>query len=167
MTTRTPAPAPTGELTMTIGGGYTVEPGTYEATLIALEDFQYDDGEGNKTLRRWTFGLESEVDPEGKPITIDGVSSTATGPKSKAFGWLAALLGRPPVTGETFTPSMLVGRGCMVTVELNAEGYSKVAAVVPQPRRGRVAAAPTAVEETAEFAGAPVTPAAEPAELPF
>lgn len=156
-----------GELTMTIGGGYTVEPGTYEATLIGLEDFQYDDGEGNKTLRRWTFGLENEIDPEGKPVTIDGVSSTATGPKSKAFGWLTALLNRAPVTGETFTPSMLVGRGCMVTIELNAEGYSKVAAVVPQPRRRPAAA----VAPEPEFVGAPAAtaaPAREPEDaLPF
>lgn len=164
----------TQELTMTIGGGAVVDPGTYEATLIALEDFEYDDGEGKKTLRRWSFGLEHEVDADGHPVTIDGVSSLATGPKSKAFTWLAALLERPPVTGETFTPSMLIGRSCMITVELNAEGFSKVAAVVPQPKRrngngAAVAAAPAASAPAA----APVTatPAAaageDPDALPF
>lgn len=158
----------TQELTMTIGGGYTVEPGTYPAMLTALEDFDYDDGEGKKTLRRWTFALDGEVDPEGKAVTIDGVSSLATGPKSKAFGWLTALLARAPVTGEKFTPSMLVGRECMVTVELNADGFSKVAAVVPQPKRRAAAPAPAPVP--GEFTGAPVTPpliTAATADLPF
>lgn len=157
---------------ITIGGGYAVEPGTYEATLIALEDFEYDDGEGKKTLRRWTFGMENETDPEGNPISIDGVSSLATGPKSKAFSWLAALLERAPVTGEKYTPAMLIGRGCMVTVELNAEGFSKVAAVVPQPKRRAPAAAPQAAQAAPEpvgaFVGAPATPPlADDAGLPF
>ena len=124
----------TEELTIDIGGAASLEPGTYEATLIGLEHFEYDDGEAPKTLRRWTFGTD-ELDPAtGEPISIDGVSSLARGPKSKSYLWLTALLGKAPEPGK-FTASSLIGRPCMITVELNEAGYSKVVAVVPPPKR--------------------------------
>ena len=156
----------TQELTMTIGGGASLEPGTYEATLTALEDFHYDDGEGEKTLRRWTFGTDEVDAATGEAISIDGVSSLATGPKSKAFAWLTALIGRTPTTGESFTPSTLVGRPCMVTVILNDDGYSKVSAVVPPPKRKPVAA-PAPAFVAAPAAAVEATAEAASTELPF
>lgn len=131
---------------MTVGAIPTVEPGTYAAYLAELEDFDYEDGEGHKTLRRWTFALEGETDSEGNPASIDGVSSLALGPKSKAFSWMSALLGRNLETGETITRSMLIGKQCLVTVVLNDEGYSKVSAVVPAPKKR--AANPTIAQST-------------------
>ena len=137
------------EVTMTIGGGIEVEPGTYLATLTDLTDFTYDDAEGSKTLRRWTFAADDWVDAAGNHITLDGVSSLATGPKSKAYGWTAALLGRTPVTGETLRKSDLVGRDAMVTVILNDDGFSKIATVVPAPKRK--GAAPTSSPDELPF----------------
>ena len=146
---------PTDEMTMTVGATATVDPGTYSAYLAELADFEYDDGEGNKTLRRWTFALEGEVDSEGKPAAIDGVSSLALGPKSKAFAWMSALLGRVPVTGEQITRSQLIGLACLVTVVLNQEGYSKISAVVPAPRKRAGVAAPVAAPAATAAVSAP------------
>jgi hypothetical protein len=120
------------ELVGIIGQVTTVEDGTYPATLTNVENFEYQDG----FLRRWTFALDA-VDSDGNPATVDAVSSTALGPKSKAFGWIAALLGRTPEKGEEIRRSMLVGRSCLVTVVLNADGYSKIEAVVAALKRPR------------------------------
>jgi hypothetical protein len=144
----------TGELTMTVGVVVTIDPGTYPATLTNIEDFDYDDGEGKKILRRWTFNLSDELDSEGNPANIDGVSSLALGPKSKAFAWMGALLGRTPEKGEQITRSMLVGRECLVTVVLTVDGYSKIKEVVPLPRKRTAGTSPSA-PATAPFPDSP------------
>jgi len=144
------------ELTMTVGAIVTVEPGTYPATLTNLEDFDYDDGEGKKVLRRWTFALTDELDSDGNPAVLDGVSSLALGPKSKAFGWISALLGRTPDKGEQITRSMLVGKACLVTVVEKDDGYSKIEAVVPAPKK----------RAAVSSAGGTNTPTAAMPELP-
>lgn len=127
----------TEEMTMTVGAVPIVPDGTYPGTLIALEDFlapDFNNPDDNKTLRRWTFGLDGEVDVDGNPAEIDGVSSTALGPRSKAYEWIEALLGRKLDKGETITRSMLLNKTCLVKVEQNKDGYSKVTAIIPAPR---------------------------------
>jgi len=122
------------EMTMTVGAVPIVADGTYPATLIGLEDFDapdFNNPEDTKTLRRWTFGLDGEVDADGNPAEIDGVSSTALGPRSKAYGWIEALLGRKLEKGETVTRSQLLNKSCLVQVAANEDGYSKIAAVLP------------------------------------
>jgi hypothetical protein len=142
----------TEEMTMTVGAIPIVPDGTYPATLIGLEDFEapdFNNPEDTKTLRRWTFGLDGEVDVDGNPAEIDGVSSTALGPRSKAYGWIEALLGRKLEKGETVTRSSLLNKTCLVTVEQNDDGYSKIAAVVPTPKaRGGTSPASQKAAET-------------------
>ena len=128
----------TQEMTMTVGAIATVEDGTYPATLIGLEDFEapdFNNPEDNKTLRRWSFGLNDEVDSEGNPAEIDGVSSIALGPRSKAYGWIEALLGRKLEKGESITRSQLLNKECLVKVEQNDMGYSKITGVIPTPKK--------------------------------
>jgi len=143
----------TEEMTMTVGAVPIVPDGTYPATLIGLEDFDapdFNNPEDTKTLRRWTFGLDGEVDPDGNPAEIDGVSSTALGPRSKAYGWLEALLGRKLEKGESVTRSSLLNKPCLVRVEANDDGYSKIAAVVPAPKaRGGTSPASAAATKAA------------------
>lgn len=140
------------EMTMTVGAVPIVPDGTYPATLIGLEDFEapdFNNPEDNKTLRRWTFGLDGEVDADGNPAEIDGVSSTALGPRSKAYGWIEALLGRKLEKGETIGRGMLLNQHCLVTVAQNEDGYSKIAAVVPAPKaRGGTSPASAAPQQT-------------------
>jgi len=128
----------TEEMTMTVGAVPIVPDGTYPATLIGLEDFEapdFNNPEDNKTLRRWTFGLDGELDADGNPAEIDGVSSTALGPRSKAYAWIEALLGRKLEKGESIARSQLLNKGCLVEVKQNEAGYSKINAVLPAPRR--------------------------------
>jgi hypothetical protein len=150
------------EMTMTVGAIPIVPDGTYPATLIGLEDFEapdFNNPEDNKTLRRWTFGLDGEVDVDGNPAEIDGVSSTALGPRSKAYGWIEALLGRKLEKGETISRSQLLNQTCLVRVEQNDDGYSKIAAVVPAPR-AKGGTSPASQGATVTYADSP------PAKLP-
>ena len=141
----------TEEMTMTVGAIAIVPDGTYPATLIGLEDFEapdFNNPEDNKTLRRWSFGLTDEVDVDGNPAEIDGVSSTALGPRSKAYGWIEALLGRKLEKGETINRSMLLNRECLVQVAQNDDGYSKIAAVLPVPRKRAGGTSPASQAQT-------------------
>lgn len=147
----------TQEMTMTVGAIAIVADGTYPATLIGLEDFEapdFNNPEDTKTLRRWTFGLDGEVDVDGNPAEIDGVSSTALGPRSKAYGWIEALLGRKLEKGETVTRSQLLNQNCLVKVEQNADGYSKIVAVLP-PLKARGGTSPASQRPAVTYPDSP------------
>lgn len=132
------------------------EAGTYPAMLVGLEPFKINEGTNDaKTLIRWEFSLDGTDDPEipGQPIILDGVTSLATGPRSKMRPWVTALIGHN--LEEQLALSALrmqvLGKACLVTVEINDAGYSKVANVVPPPRQPARPAAPA----PGEFSGAP------------
>lgn len=104
-------------------------------------------------LRDWTFALE-----DGTEVT--GSASTASGPKSKTFAWLTALLGgTPPVVGTAYPKSQLVGREALATIAIDEGGWAKIANLSARPKARAVApvAAPVA---------APAQPVA-PDQLPF
>lgn len=137
------------------------EAGTYPALLVGVEPFKINEGTVEaKTLIRWEFSLDGTDDPEvpGQPIILDGITSLATGPRSKMRPWVAALLGRnlDEQISLSGLRSQLLGRPCLVTVEINDSGYSKVANVVPPTRQP---ARPAAPAQPGEFVGAPATPA--------
>jgi hypothetical protein len=76
-----------------------ITPGVYEVTLLDISEprtiFPMSGPNAGKEvqLRDWTFSLE-----DGTEVT--GSASTASGPKSKTFAWLTALLGgTPPAVG--------------------------------------------------------------------
>lgn len=104
----------------------------HPATLVALErkilPSQFDPT-GFAPAIIWTFALE---DIEG--TTVDGTSSEATGPKSKARPWLEALLGKAQTAAllrGRIDKSALIGRQALVLVAINDNGYPKVANVLP------------------------------------
>jgi hypothetical protein len=146
------------------------QPATYPAMLVGIEPFVINEGTPEaKTLIRWAFSLDDEIDPEtNSTLILDGVTSTATGPKSKMRPWVTALLGRS--LDEAVTLSALkaqaVGRPCLVVVDINDDGYSKVFNVIPP---AKVKPAPAAAAQPGEFDGAPVTPkaASDADSLPF
>lgn len=110
--------------------GSPVKAGTYDARLKALVPFdaQYEGEE--RHLIKWVFQVAVDEGIE----ELEGVTSRATGPKSKMRGWVASLLGRQPDGGERLGGLGLVGKPCMVVIALDDGGYPKVDAVLPPKR---------------------------------
>lgn len=109
---------------------------TYPATLIRLtmKELPSTFSEtGKAPAIIWTFGIE------GSEETVDGTSSLATGPRSKARPWIDALLGRATASemmkAGGIRKTALIGRECTVLVSINDNGYPKVANVLPPQRR--------------------------------
>ena len=138
-----------------------VEPGVYEVTLTDISEprtiFPQTGVNAGKevTLRDWTFSLEDGTE-------IRGSASTASGPKSKTFAWLTALLGgTPPAVGTSYPREQLVGRVALATVVIDDGGWAKIqnlSALPKSPTR-------TKAQPVAPVAAAPV--AAPAADLPF
>jgi hypothetical protein len=112
------------EFTLPVGGD--VEAGTYLCTLTGWEPFDAEYEGEKRELIRWTFTTEDDQQ-------IEGVSSRATGPRSKLRGWCMGL-GLDVRSVKALGAGQLVGRSALVTVVLNADGYAKVDAVVPAPK---------------------------------
>jgi hypothetical protein len=108
-----------------------------------------------------TFALE-----DGSEVT--GSASTASGPKSKTFAWLTALLGgTPPAVGQSYPKSQLLGREALATIAIDEGGWAKIANLSARPKAR--AAAPVA--DVPQPVAAPAHPvAAQPVatdDLPF
>ena len=148
-------------ITVTTGAPQ-IEPGVYEVTLISISDVRVITAKKGPNagqdveLRDWTFALE-----DGTPI--EGSASTNSGPRSKSYAWLTALLGgTPPVVGQAYPKSQLVGREALATIELDEGGWPRIANLSAKPKAR--AAAPAAAR--------PVRPVAPVAagiadDLPF
>lgn len=96
-----------------------VKPGAYQAVCTQCDKKPAKDGSGD--FRVWEFTLR-----DGTGRTVNASSSLSTTQKSKGGKWLAALLGHAPQVGETVEP---VGKPCTIIVELNDDGYERVAMV--------------------------------------
>lgn len=96
-----------------------VAPGVYQAVCTSVEKRAAKDGSGD--FRVWEFTLR-----DGTGRTVSASSSMSTTPKSKAGKWLTTLIGHAPAVGETVEP---VGKPCTIVVELNEDGYERIAAV--------------------------------------
>lgn len=127
----------TEELVLQVGGRPSVEAGVYPAVMVALDTFTVEAEDGERKLLRWTFA----IDGDGEQGTVEGVSSMALGPKSKAYRWLTALIGPEAMAAApALTPTDLVGRECLVQVVLNDAGYPKVGDLMARPKtKGRAA----------------------------
>lgn len=139
-------------------GGVEIDDGVYMVVLAKLD--------GPKTILRpdgteaeiidWTFQV-FEGPYEG--TELQGTTSTASGPKSKMFAWLTALLGgRPPVVGQSFEKADLVSKLAYATVRTPENGWPKIenlGAVPAEVLAGKVASA-TGAPVMAPGAPAPV-----------
>ena len=123
-----------------------VEDGTYPLTLVAIDDAKRiftklhpenppGSGLGGTMIVVWRFALDDDR-------IVEGATSPATGPKSKAFGWIGALLGKPPELGAEFGKDDLIGRMAYGAVVHNDAGYPRVNDLVAMPRSAKVAPAP-------------------------
>lgn len=150
----------TDDFTITVSAGapqVDIEPGVYPVTLVDISEprtiFPQSGPNAGKevTLRDWTFALDDGTE-------IRGSASTASGPKSKTYAWLTALLGgTPPAVGQSYPKSQLVGRLALATIVIDDGGWPKIQNLSAMPRG--MAQQPVAVAAPAT----PVAPNAQPA----
>ena len=134
---------------------------TYPATLIKLTKKMLpssfsETGEAEAII--WTFGVE------GSEETVDGTTSLATGPRSKARPWFDALLGKGTASDMMkqggVKKDALIGRECTVLIAINDNGYPKVSNVLPPQKRQN---APQATEQAEVDTETPPPPDEPPA----
>ena len=111
-------------------GADSVKPGRYRAALTKVEIGQSTFGD----FRSWHF----LVDVEGVATEVTGVTSLNTGPQSKAYAWLKALLRRDLKAGEKLEDP--VGQNVTVVVELNKKGFATITDLEPLAEPAQVEA---------------------------
>src|SRR5574343_612872 len=132
-------------ITITAGAQSDVEPGVYEVTLVEISEPrtiypQTGPNAGKEvTLRDWTFALD------------DG-AATASGPKSKTYAWITALLGHAPEIGKTYPRSQLVGRGALATITVDEAGWARIANLSGLPKARAAKPEPEAPARRAQVA---------------
>lgn len=166
-------------------GGPDVPDGAYSVTLVDItgpktivaqkgpnagEEFQ---------IFEWLFAID---DGPYENTELPESSSTASGPKSKLYGWVTALLnGVPPAVGAKFEASDLKGRRAIATIRRENPGdWPKITNLGAMPVSGQQAgfAKATGAAVQPQGAPAPVAAAAVPlrdqvaadqptADLPF
>jgi hypothetical protein len=142
-------------------------PGAYEVTLTDISEprtiFPQSGPNAGKEvqLRDWTFALE-----DGSEVSCS--ASTASGPKSKTYAWLTALLGgTPPAVGTSYPKSQLIGREALATIVIDEGGWAKITNLSARPK-ARAAAPVAATSPTAAPAQpVPAQPVADTDQLPF
>lgn len=145
----------TDDITITAGAPQVdIAPGVYEVTLTEISEIrtifpQTGPNAGKEvTLRDWMFSLEDGTE-------IRGSASTASGPKSKTYAWLTALLGgTPPTVGEKYPKTQLVGREALATIAIDEGGWPKITQLSARPR-ARAAAPGVAPTITAPVVASP------------
>jgi hypothetical protein len=104
-----------------------------KGTLIDLRQVNFEDkvtGEARQ-LVAWTFAVQMDDGTQ----EVEATSSTASGPRSKAFGWMVALLGSARVkSGQHIGADDLIGAQANVTVTITDSGYPKVSNVSALPK---------------------------------
>ncbi len=139
-------------ITITAGAQSDVEPGVYEVTLVEISEPrtiypQTGPNAGKEvTLRDWTFALD-----DGS-ATVTGSASTASGPKSKTYAWITALLGHAPEIGKTYPRSQLVGRGALATITVDEAGWARIANLSGLPKARAAKPEPEAPARRAQVA---------------
>ena len=144
-------------------GGVEIPDGVYPVVLTAitgpkLVTAQQGPNAGKEIeLFDWTYAIDAPGTPEdGTEITAS--TSTASGPKSKMFSWLTALMGgKPPAVGTKFEVIDLVGRAALATIRTGESGW---------PRLENLGAMPAAMLGT-RVAAATGAPVAAASDLPF
>lgn len=95
--------------------------GTYSATLEKVEPDQGQFG----AMRKWHW----LVDVNNKIESLSVITSANTGPQSKSYLWLTALLGRAPQAGEQIEDP--TGTRVLLQIAKNQKGFPSVVAVLP------------------------------------
>ena len=104
------------------GPSLEIADGTYPAILEKVEEYKHDTyGDGRKW--HWLVEHDGKVDP------LSSITSNNTGPASKVYKYLSALLGRELKAGEKIEDP--TGSRCLLQITHNSKGFPKVEAVLP------------------------------------
>lgn len=166
----------TDTITITAGskqGAYRGETGVLPATLVTHTIYPPVDQpplqskqNPNETYRlhEWGFSIHGAPDDADMVWVTSGMS---TGPKSKTYGILQALVaGKPIPVGTTLDINKhLIGRMALVTVEENDKGYLDGTKVTAMPAALLAQLSPNGAAADARTAPAPA-PAAKTAPVP-
>ena len=111
-------------------GGLDLPEGAYPATWLDFEECEPTvNSRSGRTWFKWTFVIANGT-ADGQALTA--TSSNATGPKSKAYGWFRALLGRTLHPEEELDTERLCPRDCQLILKRNPEsGFLDVVDVLP------------------------------------
>lgn len=102
-----------------------VPDGNYTATLEGVTEDTGNFG----TFRKWTWLVECTIDGQAQIVPLTQLTSANTGPQSKSYQQLTALLGEAPKAGQKIeSPN---GRRAVVTVTHNEKGFPKVESIGP------------------------------------
>lgn len=159
-------------------GGPTIADGVYSVILTGLGEKTIIPGSGPNTgqeidIYSWDWAVD---EGEYENLELQSTTSFASGPKSKLYSYITALLGgKPPESGTKFEVGDLVGRRALATVRTAENGWPKIenlsalqTMLAPRPvATGTVAAArqTAAVRQPVAVTTAAVSPGAD--ELPF
>ncbi len=120
-------------------GGSDIAAGTYPVVLTKLD--------GPKTIVpksgpnagepvdifAWTFVVAANSGPASGE-EIEATTSTASGPRSKMYSWLTALLGgQPPAVGRSFEASDLVGKSAIAQISRSESGWPRIDSLMAFP----------------------------------
>jgi hypothetical protein len=170
-------------ITITAGsreGAYRGEVGNLPGVLVSHTIYPPEDQPPLKSkqnpnetyrLREWGFSIHGAPDDADMVWVTSGMS---TGPKSKTYGIIQALLaGKQPPVGTTLDINKhLIGRMALVTVEESEKGYLDGKTVTAMPAALLAQLSPNGAAADARTAAAP-KPApvavadANPDDLPF
>lgn len=120
-------------------------------------------------LLDWKFEI---FDGPFAGLVVESSTSLASGPKSKIYSYLTALLGRPPATGQGFEKQDLVSQLALGTISIDDGGYLRIdnLSAMPATMLGQKVAEATGAPMTAPGApgpvAAPVAVAAAPTPAP-
>lgn len=142
---------------ITIGsGGGNAEAGTYVATLDRVDgprEITTKDG-SVMDIFEWHFVLSNGE-------TVKGTTSTASGPRSKLYGWLMALNnGKAPKINDLVELNDFRGRRVSITIEIKADGWPKIVTVSAIPLEVQQ-------QQFAGATGAPIKKSGTPALQPL
>lgn len=150
-------------------GGTDIPPGVYQVILTGIE--------GPKTIVpqsgpnagqdvdifEWNFAID-DGDLDGTEVSA--TTSTNSGPRSKMYAFLTALLdGKPPQPGQTFEASDLVGRIALATISQTESGWPRIENLGAMPASMKAATAKPSAP--AKRVVAPTTGAGSGDDLPF
>lgn len=113
----------------------------------------------------WVFHVTQPGGPhDGEEIV--GSTSTASGPRSKLYAWLTALMnGVAPAPGTRFEKEHLVGRLAVATIQKDQDGWPRLTNLSAMPVAGQQATF-AAATGAAVAPQAPIAPAAPAAPQP-
>src|SRR5262245_7092638 len=111
-------------------GGAQIDAGAYDATFIGHEICDPTPRSPNQNQwQRWTFLVH---DGSADGVELVSATSIMTGPKSNAYKYLTAILGRPIEPGEQIDPGALCPEDCRLVVKQDPEsGFVRVTDVLP------------------------------------